>query len=133
MRDHYLIKYRVEIGKFTKAQLQDADCGGCDDIIIHSILHNDDGSRNEAIISARGKDGKQLSVDELFKSWVTMAHMLSKDETLGRGRRDLALFIRDIVRCAIRGDDSNGSESTQRAIESIESYLNELKGLAKEK
>ncbi len=96
----YKIAYKVETGSFTKPQLEKANLGGCDGIIVHSIILPEDGSRSEMIFSM-ASGGGQLSDDELFKSWVSMAYQLSQSKELGEGRRRLCESAFTIVQEAV--------------------------------
>lgn len=106
----YPIAYKVETPKEhpprTPDELRDADLGGCDAIIIHSILFRADGSRSEAIVTKDGRTGDELPVDELFKSWAMLAHGLSQDKDLGEGRRLLAEMVHEILREIVTGGES---------------------------
>jgi len=101
MSDHiYKVSYALEPGEFTKAKLAELGRGGCDAIILHSLIYPGDGSRSEAILSLDG-EGKELTGEEIFKSWVALAHTLSQAEDLGLVKRALAYQVFEAVRDAI--------------------------------
>ena len=99
MRD-YNIKYAVEEGQFTKEELKNGDFGGCDAIIIHSLIYPEDGSRSEIIFTADGK-GSALPSLEVFKSWVMLASHLANAEDLSAEKKELCSMIFETVRGAI--------------------------------
>ncbi len=97
----YPLKYRIELGEFTKEHLKNNDYGGTDALILHSIIYPEDGSRSEVIASKDGRTGEDLDDSEVFKSWVGMAKGLSESNTLGDGRRLFCKFVFETVRSAI--------------------------------
>lgn len=96
----YPISYSVQSNKFNKEYLQEHDLGGCDAIILHSIIYPPDGSRNEQMI-AIDSEGKQLNPEEVFKSFCGMAHSLSEDTRLRTDKREFCRGIIDAVRKAL--------------------------------
>lgn len=106
----YPLAYRIETSKEhpprTAEELLEEKLGGCDAIILHSILFRDDGGRSEARLSLDGRTGEDLSADELFKSWTAMAGDLALDERLGESRRVLAGMVFEVMRTVIAGKPS---------------------------
>ena len=90
----YPIRYRIENGAFTQKQLEKDDSGGCDSIIIHSIMGGGKGEgRSEIIISLDGKTNCSVDDIELFKSWIMTAKTLSESDTLSPNRKKFALDV----------------------------------------
>lgn len=76
--------------------------GGCDAILVHSILHQPDGGRSELTASLDGDTGKPLTDNELFKCLVTLAHQLSESTEPGFvGRKEFCKGIFEAVRDAV--------------------------------
>ena len=94
------VSYQILRGQFTKQQLAQLDRGGCDAVIIHSLIFPKDGSRSEMIMTM-GPDGEDLSAEEMFKSWVGLAHTLSQAPDLSPEKRSLADQVFQMVRIAI--------------------------------
>lgn len=102
MERRYAVKYSITPGSFTKDELKKSDEGGCDGVIIHSILFPEDGSRDEMLASC-GPDGKPLSGTELFKSWVAMAYAITQcDDIPNEGRKQVARAVFEHVRDVMR-------------------------------
>jgi hypothetical protein len=93
----YPVSYQIEHGHFSKADLTRLKRGGCDAVIIHSLLYPRDGSRSELILSSDG-NGKEISDEEMFKSWISMAKRLSESETLHPGKRNMADVVFNMIR-----------------------------------
>lgn len=95
----YRLKYNIQSGKFTKEVLQrEETAGGCDAFIIHSIIYPENGSRSEKITAVDGRTGKKLDDEEIFKSWIGMARMLSLSETLQPGKKELCQIVWEEIR-----------------------------------
>lgn len=90
----YKIKYDFEIGDFTKKELNETGSGGCDAVILHSILFDESGASSYCIIDKDGRTNKPLPSMEVFKAWVMMASELGDDEDLPEHERQ---FCRDVV------------------------------------
>lgn len=97
----YKIGYRVVTGEKTREELRAADLGGCDALIVHSIIFTDDGGLSYQLVTHDGRTDDDLGVDEVFKAWMFMAKRLADDPTLGEGRRALARLVFEEVRTAI--------------------------------
>jgi len=93
----YKIAYNVKCGRFTESELRKNDLGGCDAIIIHSILFLEDGSRDQIIISSNEEDDS-LSSLELWKSWVMMAAKLLERKDLSTGKRIICKKVFDAAK-----------------------------------
>ena len=105
----YIIKYKMEIGLFSKQEVDTEEyCGLCDAIIIHSLIFHEDGVRSEVLVSYDGKTKQELSDDELFKSWVIMSLNLSNSKTLGENRKELCRSVYEVVKAAIISTKTEG-------------------------
>lgn len=86
----YKMRYTMQHGAFNKRDrhvksltLQDTEFGMCDSFILHSILHPDDGTRHEQIVSFDGRTGGELPAEEWHKSWCMLTTALSESPALG--------------------------------------------------
>lgn len=104
MDRRFPVAYNVLVDeKLTGAELKARNLGGCDAVIIHSIIYPADGSRSEVIIGHDGRTDTDLSDEEMFKSWAMLAHRLAQSTTLGDGRKMLAQFVHATLRKVIAG------------------------------
>ena len=94
----YKVKYDFEFGDFTKDEILETGSGGCDAVIVHSILYPEDGSYGHMLISKDGKTREPLSGNELWKAWLMMASTLSEDEDVPESKRELCKNVVDLVR-----------------------------------
>ena len=84
-----------------------SDVGACHEVVIISVMHQDDGATSTAILSGQ-KDGGDLPPLEMFKAWAIMAHEL--EDSLPNGWQKAVVkaafkTIREIVtRKDIRDD-----------------------------
>jgi len=98
------VAYKVVVNeKLTATELKARDLGGCDAVIIHSIIYPADGSRSEVIIGHDGRTDTDLSEDELFKSWAMLGHRLAQSTTLGIGRKALCEMVHEALRRVVAG------------------------------
>ena len=96
----YPVAYNILPGSFTKEELLEKELGGCDAVIVHSIILPGDGSRSE-VIGSCGSDGKPLSDHELWKSWVSMAWSLHQSETLSGPKKTMCDMVFKTVQAAV--------------------------------
>jgi len=96
----YKIAYGITPGSFMKKDLIQAGLGGCDSIIVHSIVYPADGSRSEVIIDFDGY-GEPLSADELFKSFGSLAQKLYLDDRLSTVKRAICENFFQLQRIAV--------------------------------
>lgn len=90
MADHvYRIRYSVQHGHFTKADLRGD--GGCDAMLVVSIIRGPDGSVSYAFPSRDGETGEELAPVELFKAWSMLAHQLAEQPELPDWQRSIAV------------------------------------------
>lgn len=89
----YKMKYDAQPGNFTAEELKEAKVGGCDNIIICSILENADGSASLAWLTRKGEDGGELEAKKVFNAWAALAQQLGQDEKLDKGRRHFCAAV----------------------------------------
>ena len=107
----YKIAYRVyhQPNGATKEFLKEHEFGGCDDIILISIVKTLEGDTSTAFLSMRGSDGNPLPDDEIFKAWVLMAKNLSESKTLSMATKLLCKTIFKTVSDALKAFRVKGS------------------------
>jgi hypothetical protein len=87
--DHkYGVKYKLDAGSFSKEELEKDGAGGCDALVLCSIVRegNDphEGGISFAIFSVDGRNGGPLNQapsvpdTQLFEVWLSMAHVVSE-------------------------------------------------------
>ena len=59
-RDSYKLKWKVEVGDWTKEQLEKNDSGGCDELIIIHLVKQSEGYKSIEIWTC-GENGKKLN------------------------------------------------------------------------
>ena len=94
------VKYVVHAGEFAREQLEEEGAGGCDALLLVSLMrggkHAHDGPLSVAYFSVDGTYGKplestpQIPNTELFTIMTTMAKDLSEDESLPDWMRSIA-------------------------------------------
>jgi hypothetical protein len=91
----YHVSYDIKAHKEGRPadEIMEGDRGGCDAIILHSILFPEDGSYSHVLISLDGRTGRPLDSMEIFKAWTMMAHEIAAREDLEPGRRALAVNV----------------------------------------
>ena len=102
MSHKYSIKYKIEEGLFRKDDINSSEFGGCDAMIIHSLMFPEDGSRGE-IIFGIGQYGKDLENIEFFKSWSGMAKNISEMTDIPMWQRMMATRVFQDVKHIIAG------------------------------
>lgn len=100
----YLASYDVrrEDPPASGEEIREKKRGGCDAVVLHSILFQEDGGRSEVIVSMDGRTGEQLPAVELFKSWAMMTFTLSKDERLSEAKRGFCASVHEAIAQALR-------------------------------
>jgi hypothetical protein len=89
MAEHvYRIRYSVQNGEFTKADLRGD--GGCDAMMVVSIIRGPDGAVSHAFPSRDGDTGEELAPIELFKAWSALAHTLAEQADLPAWQKAIA-------------------------------------------
>lgn len=72
--------------------------GGCDAVLLASLIYPEDGSFSCLFVGKDGRTGSNLQDVEWFKVWTLLASRLARSETLGPGHRQLAQACFDLVR-----------------------------------
>ncbi len=80
MGEKYYLTYCIEARPdgITAEQIQEAegDLGGCDAVVLCSILYPEEGGCSVLAVSLDGRTGEPLSTLEVFKVWGMLAHTL---------------------------------------------------------
>lgn len=115
-------------GEYTKDFLRKEELGGCDSIILHSILHREDGSRSEVIVDRDGY-GKPLSGEEMWKSWVMLAHSIKEltDFKEGTNRQLICEYIFEMHRHIILTAREGGLPLDAALSDTIDDFVKSLK------
>ncbi len=79
----------------------DPERGGCDAVLIGSLLFNFGGSSSTCFISRDGRTSEPINSRELWKTWTLLAHQLAEDSTLDAGRQRLCADVFEVVRQAV--------------------------------
>jgi hypothetical protein len=110
--DTYRVKYRVdelEAGNFTKAECLEAG-GGCDALVLISMLFPEDGSYSQQVVSFDGRaGGDPISDSDLWKVWAMIAAQLAQNESFKAehvAKHGLVEAVHESIRIAILGDES---------------------------
>lgn len=93
-------------------ELKAEDKGGCDALVISSIIHRADGGRSQITYGCEGNSLQPISDIEMLKTWVGIAHQLSKSTTLLDSDKLLPQMVFDLYKARIlnaRMDDSKGA------------------------
>ncbi len=101
MSGNYLIKYKIENGSFTKEQLQNENCGGCDQIGIISVVGDFFNGEPVSIANfgAKGKDLMQGWTDEeWFEASTMIMNQLSRSLTLPLEKKAIAVSFWEAAR-----------------------------------
>jgi hypothetical protein len=95
----YPVSYSIDAkNPRSAAELRAAGLGGCDALILVSVIFRADGSRSQQAVSIDGRSGGDLPPDEWFKSWVLLAHGLMNQTALTTGERDLCAMVFEAIR-----------------------------------
>lgn len=95
----YGVRYKMDLGAYTAAELREGQFGGCDQILVCSYVEGSDGSGSYMWISSGGKERRvEMDADRQFKCWMMLAKELADDERLGPGRRKFCGEIFELVR-----------------------------------
>jgi hypothetical protein len=83
--------------------------GACDACVFVSAVYPPDGSLSVHAFSIDGRaPGRTaLSSAEMWKYWLLMAGMFSKDKTLAPNKRELCGLVMEVVRSAVLGKKPN--------------------------
>lgn len=83
----YLIRYRIETGRFGKHDAGNTE-GLTQDLIYVSCITHPDGSYSQLWHAMNGATGKPLHHDDVFKAWILMASSLREKADLSPGKRE---------------------------------------------
>jgi hypothetical protein len=120
----YPVGYRVELLEppATATEVRDMDLGACDALVVNSLLYLPEGV-SQKIITLDGRTEKELSAADKWIVWSAWAYVLSQDETLSHGKRDLARMVHEMIKAAVVG----ASESIESVMEPIYKDTEEIK------
>jgi hypothetical protein len=79
----------MEPGEFSKSELTEGQ-GGCDALVLLSILFPEDGSYSMLPATKDGRTGNELSAKEMFKAWMLLGDHISQMSELDEGRKIIA-------------------------------------------
>lgn len=105
--EKYRLRYKLDparhptAGGWTKEELLAEGFGGCDAVIMHSLLFPPDGSLRVMTVSCDGRTGEDLDVNQLFKAWFLLAKQLSERKDLSPQKREFANMVYEMIRQAI--------------------------------
>ena len=109
----YKVKYGLEpeAGEFTPEECREAG-GGCDALVLVSMMFPADGSYSQAVSSFDGRTGGHpLHDSELWRVWSVLAAQLAGSETLRKQwpkRHALVDEVHERIRAAILAGRSYG-------------------------
>jgi hypothetical protein len=90
----YPIAYRIENKPHSKAQLILDGLGGCDAIVVASIMRDvldqPEGRKSIAVLSLDGATGGDIPSTELFQVFARLAHTLAGESSLPAWQREIA-------------------------------------------
>lgn len=89
----YKIKYDITPGAFSKEELKASGLGGCDQVLVCSVIDNPDGSGSYAWISKNGHTQGEMKAYKKLQCLSILAKELSEDEELGPGAREFCETI----------------------------------------
>ena len=101
MDDHkYPVTYKIEHHKegLTKKEIEDAGLGGCDSVVLVSIMK--DKGVSYMTLSMDGQTGENLTPEDIFRVWAVWAHVLSEHLPDG-GRKELCYAVHEAVKAAL--------------------------------
>lgn len=106
MSDHvYKLRYLLERGNFSKADIPDDDHGLADAVLLASVVYGLDGSSSTMWISSDGEG--EMPAFRKFNQFGVLAIQLAKDETLDPVERAICRDVINRMR-AIRGGSRGG-------------------------
>ena len=98
----YKIAYNAQHhpGGISAEELEQKEVGGCDSIVILSLIYPNDGSCSLKVLSMNGMTGEPDHV-EMFKAWAMMASELSDGPSLHDWQRQICDQIHEAVRTIV--------------------------------
>jgi hypothetical protein len=110
----YPIRYKLDLGSFSKEQLLDAQAGGADKVAIISVMGGTGRGTSTIFPSLDGETGKPWSDELWFKQWVMLAHELMNSKTISEGQKAICQTVFETVRGAILRGRENEEENHPR-------------------
>lgn len=77
MKKVYKVKYDIQFGDFSKKEIEKERLGGCDQILLCSVLDYPDGSGSYMWVSKDGHTGKEMDIVKIFNAWSLLAKKIS--------------------------------------------------------
>lgn len=103
----YAIRYDVHNGEFKKAEVEAQGLGGCDQILICSILKAPEKWVSYLWISSDGR-GQEMHAKDKFKAWAMLARQLVDDSSLDPMSKEICRKSFEEVKQLIKGSVENG-------------------------
>lgn len=103
------VAYTVQFSEegFTKQDLKDRQMGGCNALIVISIMRDNDkaepfeGGKSFQIASTDGRRGQEVPTAEYFQAMVHLANYVSEQPDVDPGMREVCWAIVDAHRAMI--------------------------------
>jgi hypothetical protein len=91
---NYQIKFRIDVGPFTKEEIEKDGAGGCDQTLLCSVINNPDGSASYLWVSSNGEQPfKEMDPYTQITCLSLLAKELSENEELYPGAREFCAEI----------------------------------------
>lgn len=104
MSKRWPIRYRIDRGEFTREELNKDDAGGCDALVLISIMGGRPGQwLSQMVMGFDGRlpatDGRPAELDstQLFKAWVMLTKRLGEMPDLHESKREFCQQVFGIV------------------------------------
>jgi len=100
MSHKYKMKYslKTERGEFDVEDVKASDMGGCDSILMISVIYPDNGSLSVQMYGEDGRTGEMMNDHEMFKVFSMMAARLAQSPELDEGRKFIVESTMDLTR-----------------------------------
>lgn len=120
MSHKYGVKYKLETGSFEGEDLKKEGAGGCDALVLCSIMREGkephEGPVSFAFFSVDGREhgpinqAPSITDEQLFEVWASLAHVIS-EKTCLTWQREIASQVLNTVRSLLAAS-ANGKERT---------------------
>lgn len=100
MSKPYRVTYLVEPCKLSREEVKDG-WGAADALVIGSLIFPEEGGVSYQMATIDGRGPGPVGSDDVFKTWVFMAHELSQREDLSENKRELCEHVFRAVQDAI--------------------------------
>lgn len=105
----YRVAYHVQFSEegFTKQQLVDMKMGGCNALVVISIMRDNaandpfEGAKSFQIASTDGRRGQEIPTREYFQAMTHLANYISEQPDVPEGMREVCWAIVDAHRSLI--------------------------------